>query len=884
MNYNINEDKFCIEEKKSFSDILGVSISNDSINFENNNFDGIFEMEDFTNLTQFERICFTFEVILRKWNIHNKKVVNFNEVNIKKCRWIKKSSKFVFKEKNYIIKYYCPEMNTKLKSINKLESLDCSKILMNKFYNNVPSFINEFGIVEWLFICPESEKDIISNKNDLILLMSCLESCDANCTLPFIVQFDASSKHIFYGFQKSSFSKYEFKSCYLKTTKTYFKLPIDIKNIFFENFKYDTVDIHDILHTCEIEYSYLKKKNKNDKFTPSNFYDRNEFLNQLFKILNYKNETEEINNLINEFKLFIRFDGMPYNDKDDWLKNENDILLMEKNSSKWFCQTEFKNIDSQFLTGILKQYLTFFNTSTHFNTSIQDILFNVNEKLNKKKFTNSIFFSESIKIDSNDPMDLLFKTITIKEIRKFQAISKEIIQTIFNYVKNPSSKFNKNKCYDDEYLFIKKTLKNSKTGPSYSIVELISLTIGIIIYKEKNGIIFSCLLWNEFLNFLQHNFENCKYLPGISKKQHPEFGHSIFQQNIELLQCCIYSRKKWKTLNDYQIKYGRDIKSDIPLYHHPNEYIFIPVLQDKIPQTEETFLREIENFVETNSDERHINQLSFLTSDMSAFKAANPKCCFKDFIRWHSPNDWILNNENKKYELSIRMSGNDNIWKKTWDKSKPISIYKQKKHFDESEEWKKTIDKLKNLTFGEMIQYTLPNIFKSIIQILFDNFEIFSLQIKKKFRKLSITFCQCTFQIGKVEVYQNILNEINYIEKYIEKDYHLRRYFFNYFINEKDISYIEYLIMGMAENGIIKIENNKRNLIKYLIEKIFYDQNDNFCFSRQIPTSKRYIFSFYDARIYVSFSGDETRIYSKMPNSYINIKKLEDNLNKNQYP
>jgi Rab3 GTPase-activating protein catalytic subunit len=34
-------------------------------------------------------------------------------------------------------------------------------------------------------------------------------------------------------------------------------------------------------------------------------------------------------------------------------------------------------------------------------------------------------------------------------------------------------------------------------------------------------------------------------------------------------------------------------------------------------------------------------QIGTLLSDMQAFKAANPGCCMEDFVRWHSPRDWI---------------------------------------------------------------------------------------------------------------------------------------------------------------------------------------------------------------------------------------------------
>jgi hypothetical protein len=30
---------------------------------------------------------------------------------------------------------------------------------------------------------------------------------------------------------------------------------------------------------------------------------------------------------------------------------------------------------------------------------------------------------------------------------------------------------------------------------------------------------------------------------------------------------------------------------------------------------------------------------------MQAFRAANPGCVFEDFIRWYSPNDWVISEE-----------------------------------------------------------------------------------------------------------------------------------------------------------------------------------------------------------------------------------------------
>ena len=46
-----------------------------------------------------------------------------------------------------------------------------------------------------------------------------------------------------------------------------------------------------------------------------------------------------------------------------------------------------------------------------------------------------------------------------------------------------------------------------------------------------------------------------------------------------------------------------------------------------------------------------------LASDMAAFKAANPGGCFADFVRWHSPKDWLSNTASGiPGQLSLRMS------------------------------------------------------------------------------------------------------------------------------------------------------------------------------------------------------------------------------------
>lgn len=85
--------------------------------------------------------------------------------------------------------------------------------------------------------------------------------------------------------------------------------------------------------------------------------------------------------------------------------------------------------------------------------------------------------------------------------------------------------------------------------------------------------------------------------------------------------------------------------------------------------------------------------------DMSAFKAANPKAVFEDFIRWHSPGDWIddddlevemsKDNSSPRGKLSKRMSKNGNSWRNIWSRSPALPFSEQKPLIDPNREGEK---------------------------------------------------------------------------------------------------------------------------------------------------------------------------------------------------
>ncbi|KAH9309312.1 hypothetical protein KI387_037223 [Taxus chinensis] len=117
-----------------------------------------------------------------------------------------------------------------------------------------------------------------------------------------------------------------------------------------------------------------------------------------------------------------------------------------------------------------------------------------------------------------------------------------------------------------------------------------------------------------------------------------------------------------------------------------------------------------------------------LASDMAAFKAANPESVFEDFIRWHSPGDWIEDSVDGTIEgqqstkeeiedlksswppkggLSERMSEYGNSWHEIWNGVQAVPASEQKPLLDPDQEGEKVLHYLETLRphqlLGEMI-------------------------------------------------------------------------------------------------------------------------------------------------------------------------------------
>ena len=195
---------------------------------------------------------------------------------------------------------------------------------------------------------------------------------------------------------------------------------------------------------------------------------------------------------------------------------------------------------------------------------------------------------------------------------------------------------------------------------------------------------------------------------------------------------------------------------NLTLLFHPDRPLIVPFTQPTISLTSDDFDREQELFARLIDDEeaqkiRGETHRASLASDMSAFKAANPGCIFEDFVRWHSPRDWKLDETGKNLRgiLSSRMKYKNNIWLKQWNSSLSIPAYDQQPLWDPNEIGEKLLNELEN--------YDCSALFNQLKIIAFSHWTQSLLRtpaIKHKIGKIE----DIIFKINK-----NITNEIETI-------------------------------------------------------------------------------------------------------------------------
>eukprot|EP00039_Didymoeca_costata_P006796 m.93265 g.93265 ORF g.93265 m.93265 type:complete len:970 (+) comp13396_c0_seq2:149-3058(+) len=283
---------------------------------------------------------------------------------------------------------------------------------------------------------------------------------------------------------------------------------------------------------------------------------------------------------------------------------------------------------------------------------------------------------------------------------------------------------------------------------------------------EHNGGIFGiALLWSEFVKEIRDCWNDLDIPPDLHCDKSPDMRCCLVSQKIQMIGCCIKQQsernaiksgnnptseenseksRSSKAVDDNSDQEFMSAEEDnsgeeleqaqspnttpLPKNNDPvgvkeasnmrllnsGATLNIPITQDDAPMTED-MLEERQDLLtdmgatDDASRTRTEMQTLSLRSDMMAFKAANPGCILEDFVRWHSPRDWIVSDDCKDGKLSERFAHEDNIWITTWKDTSPTPVSKQRALFDAAKEAEKALQYLETLEPAKLVwQLTGP--------------------------------------------------------------------------------------------------------------------------------------------------------------------------------
>eukprot|EP00095_Tigriopus_kingsejongensis_P007273 maker-scaffold144_size312663-snap-gene-2.35 protein:Tk07273 transcript:maker-scaffold144_size312663-snap-gene-2.35-mRNA-1 annotation:"hypothetical protein BRAFLDRAFT_221256" len=315
-------------------------------------------------------------------------------------------------------------------------------------------------------------------------------------------------------------------------------------------------------------------------------------------------------------------------------------------------------------------------------------------------------------------------------------------------------------------------LSNIKSCPVDGLVWRLAVVAGHCLHI-LGGIRPLAHLLHEFMLEVRFRWENGRKLPGIPSGP-PDHAYCLFHQKLQMVNYCIErklvreetssqlgpepkkdqpkknteSDDEFFDCDDEEMKLDdkKTKSSDLPVWNQKpegraercgklqlvnhNDFLYVPICQEPALMTEDQLAEQAEIMIQLGSDAegselRAKMQSASLLSDMESFKAANPGSVLADFVRWHSPRDWIEDAaEEKKGKLSTRMTAPGNAWAEVWESANPVPARRQKRLFDDTREAEKAIKFLTTLKPGEATQGLMPTFLNAAVhRLLLENLD-----------------------------------------------------------------------------------------------------------------------------------------------------------------
>ncbi|KAF1749134.1 hypothetical protein GCK72_025601 [Caenorhabditis remanei] len=341
-------------------------------------------------------------------------------------------------------------------------------------------------------------------------------------------------------------------------------------------------------------------------------------------------------------------------------------------------------------------------------------------------------------------------------------------------------------------------------------------------------------LWVEFLLRLRKKYETMETVERVNNGiDHMQCG---FSQKMQMLQMCIDARHKRHKIFDSAHKAnpdeffdandtfnadttlepnneGRYRLAGMNLIGNSSEPMYIPVTQDACPLTDEMIDARNEHLFSLGDEERVNLQMELVKSDMQSFKAANPGAVFADFLRWHSPKDY----DEKTETISERMLIPNNVWVRSWEAAQPIPVSNQARIFNDTKIAEEILELFNNATLDEVREWMKPTVFAATLERLNEIEKSYGISEEKQKQRVKIAKI-----LANATLNDSIAEYID-IAKYcsqVEMIYIMKVHLMHLFQNAKEKMYPPYPSDAEIQNAI-------KQLVTIAVHNLWEDSHEN---------------------------------------------------------
>ncbi|KAI6229485.1 Rab3 GTPase-activating protein catalytic subunit [Aphelenchoides besseyi] len=742
----------------------------------------IFEINDFTVVTEFERFVVQLEAILHEWNAIGTRP---SALPFLKQKLQSKSKTVTFKDKEFALMFLHVDETIKEDEEEVAESTEFAYLPTAVHEMILPVFdlrskntvYSQYGVLEHLLLEAVDNAGRVDDENTYKDMLSALNVALLNtgCEIPFFVRIGEREREQFSGVCLNRNVRTNYEA--VRTTDSLRKLGYygGLVDLFRENVNCNASGLPPIDSVVQFDYVY-NDKSESEQDSESTDDDKS----KLFQL-----QIGEDQNTVRQVQLSVLWPRL-----NDETVNENEHFsdLDPYTSPRWLVDVKF-DTSRKMLHSIMDELIDL-HEAPYSNKPVTDYIPAIKTE---PQIANAL--SELTHGHTSEVADINFvrRTESAEGSRLFAV---EAIQRLFS---NDDVIVGEMTNQTEFHAKCLNKLNSCKAAPRDSLTSRISVLLAKCLMNGENSIERFCHVWHHFVIELGNRFDEAENLPGLDVDSTPTLNSSLLHQKLQMLQFCIQTRRKnhaklsstnaQTTLsastssseifydaddgeeveqiasNDVSTPRGRLKPLNINLLKRPKETIYEPITQDKGPMTDDMIDDHAQSLASKSADDRVKEQLDVLLSDMQAFKAANPGAVIEDFIRWHSPRDWVVPDEGEPH-LSERMTVPNNHWLDTWENAKPIPVSNQQRLFNDAKEAHAILQKFKDLSIRELVGLIQPNVFYNVAYL----FVLKSQRVESLVADQIFEFCQRVVKAarrGDLEEFYEAYKQVSYIENRI---------------------------------------------------------------------------------------------------------------------